>query len=145
MATNNVTTVEKFIETFPIPTLSRITGTPTYDNVKTLNEELNINTTSIVTTQGGGSHGHLALTISPTVYATLSNVEYDVPTLLDEGDPEGLTGPQITEANRWYDAQKVEFHSYVNLQNALKKQLVAAVEPFFFCKLSANHMLGSPM
>ena len=131
MATSTATTVEKFIETFPIPTLSRITGQPTYENVKTLNEELNANATSIVTTRGGGAHGHLALTISPAVYATLADTPFEIPTLPDEVDPEGRTGPQIAETNRLYEAQKHEFHSYVNLQNALKKQLIGAVEPLF--------------
>ena len=135
MTTSSVTTVEKYIETFPIPTLSRITGTPTYESVKVLNEELNANATSIVTTRGGGAHGCLALTISPAVYATLSETAFVIPVLPDPVDPEGLTGPQIAEANRQYEAQKTEFHSYVNLQNALKKQLVGAIEPLYLQSL----------
>ena len=106
MATSSVTTVEKFIETFPILALSRITGTPTYENLKTLNEELNANATSIVTTQGGGVHGHLALTVSPAVYATLSETLFKVPELPDTVDPTGLTGPQIAEENRRYETSK---------------------------------------
>ena len=131
MATSTVTTVEKYIETFPIPTLSRITGTPTYESVKTLNEELNANATIIVTTRGGGAHGCLALTVSPATYATLSETPFETPVLPDPVNPEGITGPQIAEANRQYEAQKTEFHSYVNLQNALKKQLVGAIEPLY--------------
>ena len=131
MAPNTVTTVEKYIETFPLPTLSRITGTPTYEGLKTLNEELNANAASIVTTRGGGAHGYLALTVSTTVYATLSNTPFEPPILPNPVIPDGLTGPQIAEANRKYDAQTTEFHSYVNLQNALKKQLVGAIEPLF--------------
>ena len=67
MATNNVTTVEKYIETFPIPTLSKITGTTTYDDVKTLNEELNVNATSIVTTRGEG-HTGTKLSLYPPLF-----------------------------------------------------------------------------
>ena len=63
MTTTGITTVKKFIETFPIPTLTRIVGQPTYEQVKELNEELNVNTASIVTTRGGGAHGHLAITV----------------------------------------------------------------------------------
>ena len=131
MATNNVTTVEKYIETFPIPILLRITGTPMYDNVKTINEELNVNATSIVTTRGGGAHGHLALTISPAVYATLSNTFFTPPALPPAVVTAGHSGSQIAELNRVYDKEKAEFHSYVNLQNALKKQLIAAIEPLY--------------
>ena len=131
MAPTTVTTVEKYIETFPLPTLSKITGTPTYEGLKNLNEELNANAASIVTTRGGGAHGYLALTVSATVYATLSNTPFEPPTHPNPIILDGLTGPQIAEANRRYDAQTTEFHSYVNLQNALKKQLVGAIEPLF--------------
>ena len=134
MASSEITTVEKYIETFPIPTLTKIVGQPNYENIKDLNEELNANAASIVSTRGGGAHGHLALTVSPTVYATLSAEPYVAPTMPEAIDPAALvgrTGPQIAEINRLYAAQKAEFHSYVNLQNALKKQVVAAVEPIF--------------
>ena len=110
MATSTVTTVEKYIKTFPVPNLSRITGTPTYDSVKVLNEELNTNATSIVTTRGGGAHGYLALTVSPAVYATLSDTLFELPALPYPVNPNGLTGPRIAEANRQYEAQKSEFH-----------------------------------
>ena len=132
MTTTSITTVEKYIETFPLPTLTRIVGQPTYEQVKELNEELNGNAASIVTTRGGGAHGHLAITVSPTTYATLSPTAFVAPTMPDPVNPAGLTGPQIANANRIYEEQKAEFHSYVNLQNALKKQLIAAVEPLFF-------------
>ena len=92
--------MDKYIETFPIPILSRITGTLTYENVKTINEELNVNATNIVTTRGGGAHGHLALTISPTVYTTLSNAVFTPPTLPQAVVTAGHSGPQIAELNR---------------------------------------------
>ena len=132
MTTTSITTVKKFIETFPIPTLTRIVGQPTYKQVKELNEELNGNVASIVTTQGGGVHGHLAITVLPTTYATLSPTPFVAPTMPNPVNPAGLTGPQIANANKVYEEQKAEFHLFINLQNALKKLLIAAVEPLFF-------------
>ena len=131
MASPTVTTVDKIIETFPLPTLTRIVGQPTYEHIQELNEEINANAASIVTTRGGGAHGHLALTVSPAVYATLSNTPFVTPALPTAVNPAGLTGPQIAEANRMYVEQLTGFHSYVNVQNALKKQIVAAVEQIF--------------
>ena len=131
MTSLSITTVEKFIETFPIPTLTRIVGQPTYEQVKELNEELNANAASIVTTRGGGAHGYLAITVSPTIYATLTSTAFVAPTMPPPVDPAGMTGPQIANANRIFNEQKTEFHSYINLQNALKKQLIAAVDPLF--------------
>ena len=131
MTSLSITTVEKYIETFPIPTLTRIVGQPTYEQVKELNEELNANAASIVTTRGGGAHGYLAITVSPTIYATLTSTAFVAPTMPPPVDPAGMTGPQIANANRIFNEQKAEFHSYINLQNALKKQLIAAVDPLF--------------
>ena len=140
MTKASIKTVEKFIETFPIPTLTRITGQPTYEQVKYLNEELNANATSIVTTKGGGAHGHLALTVSPTTYATLSQTPFISPVLHPPVNPEGITGPHIANANKLYEEQKVEFHSYVNLQNALKKQLIASVDPLFLQMIQQKYI-----
>ena len=108
--------------------------------MKTLNEELNVNTTSIVTTLGGGAHVHLALTISPAMYPTLSNTAFTIPTLPAAVNTVGQTGPQIAALNRVYDKEKAEFHSYVNLQNALKKQLIAAIEPLYLQALRAPYV-----
>ena len=130
MATT-VTTVDKIIETFPLPTLTRIVGQPTYEYIKEPNEGINANAASIFTTRGGGAHGHLALTVSPAVYATLSATAFVAPTLPAAVNPAGLTGPQIAEANQIYAEQLTEFHLYVNVQNVLKKQIVAAVKPIF--------------
>ena len=131
MTTTSITTVEKYIETFPITTLTRIAGQPTYEQIKEVNEELNANAASIVSSRGGGAHGNLALTVSPATYATLLATLFVAPTMPNAVNPAGLTGPQIANANRVYEEQKAEFHSYVNLQNALKKQLIAAVDPLF--------------
>ena len=131
MTTTTITTVEKYIETFPITTLTRIGGQPTYEQIKEINEELNANAASIVTSRGGGAHGHLAMTVSTATYATLSETPFVAPTMPPAVNPAGMTGPQIANANRIYEEQKAEFHSYVNLQNALKKQLIAAVDPLF--------------
>ena len=130
MASPVVTTVEKFIETFPVHILTKIVGQPNYESIKELNEELNANTESIVSARGGGAHGYLALTVSPTVYATLSNTPFIAPQMPAALDPAVLatrTGPQIAELNRLYQMDKAEFHWYVNVQNALQKQVVAAV------------------
>ena len=105
MAAPSVTTVEKFIETFLVPTLTKIVGQPTYENIKELNEEINVNEASIVTAQGGRAQGHLELTVSPTVYATFSNTPFVQPTMPIVVNPTNLQGPQIAEANQIYAAE----------------------------------------
>ena len=140
MSTTKVNTVETILESFPIPIVARITGQPAYERIKELNEELNANASSISTTRGGGAHGHLALTVSATTYATLSANNFVAPTLPPAVNPAGMTGPQLTNANRINDEEKAEYFTYQNIQAALKKQIIHAVEPIFLQAVRAPYV-----
>ena len=59
--------LEVYIESFPIPVLAKIDGKPSYNKLKIVNDELSANAASVKTKLGGGNHGFLALTISPTI------------------------------------------------------------------------------
>ena len=140
MAITSMNSVEKLIEGFPIPVLTRITGQPTYEKLREVNEELNANAASVGSARGGGAHGHLALTVSPTVYATLSATAFTAPVLPTRANATGMTGPQIENANRIYDAAYAEYTTYVNLQKALTKQLIAAVDPIFLSAIKQPYV-----
>ena len=122
---------EVYIKSFPKPVLTKISGKPSYDTLKIVKDELSKNAASIQTELGGGNHRYLALTVSPAVYATLSEIVFVAPTLPSPVATTGMTGPQILAANRAYDANKKKFKEYNALQNALKKQLVIAVEDIY--------------
>ena len=113
-------THEAYIESFPQPALTKIDGKPSYDTLKIVNDELSANAASVHTELGGGAHGYLAITVSPTVYATLSATAFVPPTLPGPVVTTGLTGPQILAANCTYDTAKKKFKEYNALQNALK-------------------------
>ena len=75
-----MTTVDKMIEAFPIQTLAKITGVPTYRAIKTTkttNNELSKDASTVPTIRGGGTLGHLAITVLPTIYTTLSYAPMD--------------------------------------------------------------------
>ena len=76
-----MTTVDKLIEAFPIQTLTKIIGVPTYQSIKIVNDELSKNAATIPTTRGGGTLGHVGITVSPTIYATLSITPFTTPPL----------------------------------------------------------------
>jgi hypothetical protein len=67
-------TVDTLLASFPEPTLHKIEGRPTYDSISALAKTLNRNAASVQTENGGGVHGHLALTLSAAMYATLSPI-----------------------------------------------------------------------
>ena len=133
-------TPESYTESFPKPNLTKINGLPDYDTIKKINDELSQNAASVHTNLGGGNHGFLGLTVKPTIYATISATAFATP--INPAPPvlTGLTGPQISAANRRYDADRKKFADYVALQNALKKQLIAAVEDIYLEAISAPYV-----
>lgn len=126
-----MTTVDKLIEAFPIQTLTKIVGVPTYQSIKIANDELSKNAATIPTTRGGGTLGHVGITVSPTIYATLSATPFNAPTTPTAPVLTGMTGPQIAAANRAFDKAKTEFAEHNLLQNALKRMLIAAIDPIY--------------
>ena len=76
-------------------------------------------------------HVYLAATVLPTLYATLSPTPFVAPTLLPPVVITRLTILQILEANHTYNAARKNFKEYNALQNALKKQLIVAVDDIY--------------
>ena len=135
-----MTTVDKLIEAFPIQVLTKIAGVPTYQTIKVINDELSKNAATIPTTRGGGALGHVGITVSPTIYATLSTSAFTAPICPTSPVLTGLTGPQISAANRAYDKGKTEFAEYTLLQNALKRMLIAAVDSIYLQAISQPYV-----
>ena len=88
--------VDKLVESFENPNIPPIDGEPTYATLHEIHELLNSNTASVSTNIGCSTLGHLCLTLSPTVYATLSTTRFIPP--LNTGAtpviPAGTTGPR---------------------------------------------------
>ena len=127
-------------DNFPYPVLTKITGLPSYDSIKVVNDEISANAASVYSDLGGGNHGFLAITVSPTIYATVSPTPFVAPTNPVPPVIAGMTQHQITALNRRYDANKTKFQQYVSLQNVLKKQLIAAVDEIYLAAISAPYI-----
>ena len=121
-------TIDKLIKVFPIQTCTPIFGLPTYESIKKVNDELSKNTATISTTRGVGNYRYLAITVFPTIYATLSPKSFTPPTVHAPPDLAGMTGPQILAVNRAYDKAKCKHEEYLLLQNRLKRLLINVVQ-----------------
>jgi hypothetical protein len=125
---------------FTTPTLTPIASPsidPTYATIKTAQRELSANASSIHTNEGGGLHGHLALTVTPKVYLLLAGMPFDPP-VNPPPNPihlEGATAAQITEANRLHAAAVRTFQLYHNTDKALVRQLIAATPQYYITEL----------
>ena len=120
-------TPEACIEYFPTLVLTKIESKLTYDTLKVVVNQISSNAASVQTKLGGSAHGFLVATVSPTVYITLSPTPFAASTLPATVVTTGMTRPQILAANCAYDTARKQFKQYNKLQDALKKQLIAAV------------------
>ena len=133
MTSTNIDYVDTYFE---IPTLTKIHGEPTYFQLKELKNELKPNITSVTTDLGGGGHGHLGLVLTPAEYLTVSATAYNRPP-----HPGTLTiapGTAQHEATRLRNDHKEAirlFREAVDVEKALIKQLVTAIEPKYLTSL----------
>jgi hypothetical protein len=102
-----------------------------YAIVRKLQKELYANARTIPSsTLGGGHNGHLALVMTDAEYLVISAVNYDKP--VHPGAPPvhqaNATAAQITEANRQYDAMLIQVSLHVSVINALRQQILCAVD-----------------
>ena len=120
--------------------LTKIHGEPTYDTIKLLHDQIKANAASVRSSLGGGLYGHLGLVLSPTEYAMVSNTPFDRP-----NHPGVLVIPQGTllhAANTMKEAHAEAlrlFNEVLGVDNALRQQIVGAIEPKYLKSLRNVH------
>ena len=67
-----VASIDKILEAMPHSSIPPIIGQPTYSSIHEIHQFLSSNAASIQSNLGCGTLGLIYLTLSPTVYATLS-------------------------------------------------------------------------
>ena len=133
MSSTNIDYVDTYFE---FRVLTKIHGEPTYETLKAMKNQLKSNACSVTSDLGGGAHGHLGLLLTPTEYAITSPTPYVRPV-----HPGVLTIAQGTahhEATRLRAEHKEAirfFRETVDVEKALKKQVVAALDPKFLDSL----------
>ena len=99
------------IDGFPHPTIPPILGVPTYTTIAELQLKLNANAASVFSSLGDGAHGLLTLTVSPTIYDTLSATAFIQPT--NPGPqpniPLNATTAQISALTRAHNENPIAF------------------------------------
>ena len=125
--------VDKLVKSFENPNIPPIDGEPTYATLHAMHELMNSNAASVTTNLVCGTLGHLCLTLSPTVYATLSTTRVVLP--LNPGAtpviPAGATGPEAASIRYTHNAATLAFNTFSNVDRILRQQLMGAVEDTF--------------
>jgi hypothetical protein len=125
---------------FPFPELTKFATTlapPTYATLQVLQRELNANAMSVYSTDGGGLHGHLTLTVTPARYLQITQVAFPVPV----APPVVPVLPQaptaaITEAVRLHTEAQRTFKLYHDTDKALLRTIIEATPVTYIEALS---------
>ena len=131
-------TIDNIVEGFPHPTLTPISGVPTYETIAELNLKLNANAASVQSNLGDGQLGLLYLTVTPAEYTTLSATAF-VPPANPGTTPviaTGATAAQTSASIRQHTTEITLFREYNATDKALKQLVIGAVDPMYLRALS---------
>jgi hypothetical protein len=135
-------TAESIPGRFTYQVLPRIIGIPTFASIQLLANDLKANTACISSELGGGALGHLALTVPVDIYATLSNTAWVAPINPGVAPPAiaaNASAAQVAANHNRYNNNLRVFRLYNNVQNALKQQLLAAIDDIYVRTLCNMH------
>jgi hypothetical protein len=136
-ANNNMSTTSATL-TFPHAVLTPVIGKPTSTSIKLLTKELFTNARAIPSTRGGGNHGHLGIAMSAADYLVVTTgTAFDLP---EHPGPapihlQGATAAAIAETTRVYTTTLKELDTANNVKQALKKQIIDAVDHLYLADL----------
>ena len=135
---------KQFSFKFPHPELTKIHGKPTFDSMMVLQRELNANARSIYSLRGNGKQGHLVLTCPPAQFTAMANhMPFITPTHPGENPlihvDEDADAAERRALVAIYNSNLFAFELYTHSDNALKQQLLSAVQEVFLATLRDRH------
>ena len=124
---------EKIRESFPNPTIPKIHGTPHYFSISNAQAPLNENATSVYSSCGNPALGHYILSASDAKYLLRACIDFIIP--FNPGVQPvvapGSTDAQISHVKREHEESTQEFRLFKAVDNALKNQLVNAIDDIY--------------
>jgi hypothetical protein len=114
---------------FQHPSLTKISGDPTYTSLAKLEKECKANGKSVSSTLGGGLQGHLGLVCNALAYNRVSpDVPFVRPLLPVLPDLTGSTAPQIAEARQTYADHLARFQACNLIERTIIQQINTALD-----------------
>ena len=131
------TSIDNIVAKFPTKILPPIPGETDYDCISQLNQLMYSNAATLPTTLGGGAHGHVGLIVKATIYVTLAATAYVTPNE-PPLTPDVLSTATSASRQKLRDQHAEEhriFTTHVNMDDAIKTQLLDAVEEPYVSEL----------
>ena len=129
---NNNSPIDYATTYFERAVLTAISGRPDYKALHWLFKELKANAASVMSDLGGGLYGHLGLLLTAAAYLRLTPHPYVRPAMPAAlVIPHGTTNHEATCLREEWQEEKRIFRETIDVETALIKQIVAAIEPVY--------------
>jgi hypothetical protein len=131
-------TPDELLAGFPHSSLPKVTGEPTFEDLKVIRRLLNANAMSVSSYVGGGRHGHLGIIMTIEEYFAIAADVFPVPDN-PGASPEvvvGMTAAVIAELTRLHREATQVYHTYHNVDQAIKKLILKAFDDAYLNALS---------
>ena len=131
------TSIDDIVAKFPKKILPPLTGELDYDCISQLNQLMYGNAATLPTTLGGGAHGYVSPIVKATLYMTLAATVYvtpNEPPITPDVPTTATSAPRQQLRDQHAEEHQI-FTNHVNMNNALKTQLLDAVEEPYVSEL----------
>jgi hypothetical protein len=131
-------TPDELIPGFPHSSLPKVTGDPTFEDLKVIRRLLNTNAMSVTSYEGGGRHGHLGMIMTNEEYFAIAVDIFPVP---NSPGPSaavvvGMTAAVIAETTRLHKEATQVYRTYHNFDQAIKKLIIESFDDAYLNALS---------
>ena len=139
--TSSVPSIKDITNAFPTP-ITKNTGKPNYEGLKTLKDQLNANAASIPTTLGGGNHDYVGLILSPAAYTTIAATPFIEPVYPGQHPnvPAGTNAANTSTILHCHTEDLRQWRDFKNVNTALKNQLLSALDDIYVHALKDRHV-----
>jgi hypothetical protein len=131
-------TPNELIAGFPHSSLPKVTGEPTFEDLKVIRRLLNTNAMSVASYEGGGRHGHLGIIMTKKEYFSVAVDVFPVPN--NPGPAAavvaGMTAAVIAETTRLHREATQVYRTYHNVDEAIKKLIIKSFDNTYLNALS---------
>jgi hypothetical protein len=131
-------TPDELIAGIPHSSLPKVTGEPTFEDLKVIRRLLNTNAMSVASYEGGGSHRHLGIIMNNEEYFAIAVDVFPVPDNHGPSDAvvAGMMAAVIAETTRLHREATQVYRTYHNVDQAIKKLFIEEFDDAYLNALS---------
>jgi hypothetical protein len=136
-------TPDELIAGFPHSSLPKVTGKPTFEDLKVIRRLLNTNDMSVSSYVGGGRHGHLGIIMTNEEYFAIAADVFPVPDNPGASSEVvvGMMAAVIAELTRLHREATQVYRTYHNVDQAIETLILEAFDDAYLNALS-NEEVG---